>query len=106
MNKVILMGHLGGDPEIKTFDNGGKLATFTLATTEEFTKRSGEKDKFVQWHRVVCWNSLIDDAEKLKKGDHVRVEGKVTYRGYTDKEGQKKTITEIVASGIHITPKD
>lgn len=97
------MGHIGADPEIKVFENGTKLATFSLATTEEYTNRAGEKVKDVQWHRISAWKGVAEIVENLKKGVHVSVQGKVIYRQYTDKSGQKRTITEINASEIRAT---
>jgi len=101
INKVQLTGNLGNDPEIKTFDGGNKLARFSMATTEEFTTRSGERAKNTQWHYVTAWGKLAEKIEnELKKGSNVSVEGRINTRNYTDKDGQKRYITEIVANEV------
>jgi single-strand DNA-binding protein len=103
MNSVTLKGFLGADPEIKVFDNGNKLATLSLATSEEYTNKGGEKVKDVQWHRICAWGKVADLCENLKKGAHVSVEGKITYRQYTAVDGTKRHITEIAAASVRPT---
>ena len=97
VNKIILLGFLGKDPIIKKLDSGKSVAQFTLATSESYKDRSGQKVTNTEWHNVVAWSPLAEIAEKyLKKGSQVYVEGKLTSREYTDKEGATKRITEIV----------
>lgn len=106
INKVQLTGNLGNDPEIKTFDGGNKLARFSMATTEEYTTRNGERAKNTQWHYVTAWGKLAERIEsELKKGSYVSIEGRISTRNYTDKNGQKRYITEIVASEVMLSQK-
>lgn len=100
VNKCMLIGNLGADPELKYTQGGTAVANFTLATTESWTK-DGEKQEKTEWHRVVVWQKLAEVAAKfLKKGSKAYVEGKVTYRSFENKDGQKVYMTEIVASDI------
>src|SRR5436853_181821 len=100
-NRVQLTGNLGRDPEIKTFDGGGKLAKFSLATKEEFTNRNGERSSSTTWHNIAAWGSIAERVEaELRKGSFVSIEGRIHTRNYTDKEGQKKYMTEIVANDV------
>ena len=100
-NKVQLIGNLGQDPEIKTFDGDKKLAKFSVATNEIYTNNKGEKVKETQWHNIIAWGKTAAVAEKiLKKGVEVLIEGKLVTRSYNDKAGIKKYITEIEASEI------
>ncbi len=95
-NKVHLIGNLGKAPEIKTLESGKKLAQFSVATSESYRNEKGEKVTETQWHRLVAWGKLAEIAEKyLSKGKEVAIEGKLVSRSYTDKEGNKKYITEI-----------
>jgi single-strand DNA-binding protein len=95
-NKVQLIGYLGHNPELKTIDSGKKLARFSVATNESYVNVKGEKVKETQWHNLVVWGRLADVAEKyLSKGSEVVIEGKLLTRSYSDKEGNKKYITEI-----------
>ncbi len=95
-NKVQLIGNLGKTPEIRNADSGKKLVKFSIATNEMYTNQKGEKVKETQWHNVVAWGKLADIAEKyLSKGSEVAVEGKLITKDYTDKEGNKKYITEV-----------
>ncbi len=104
-NRVQLTGNLGAKPEIKTFDNGNKVARFSLATKEEYTKK-GEKVTETQWHFISAWGKLAELAEtELNKGSFVSVEGKLVTRNYTDKNGQKKYITEVVANDVLVKQK-
>jgi single-strand DNA-binding protein len=100
VNKVILIGHLGKDPEVRHLEGGSSVANFTLATTETFV-REGNRIEQTEWHNIVMWRGLAEIAEKyLSKGKQVYIEGKIRTRSYEDKEGNKKYITEIVADNL------
>lgn len=100
-NRVQLIGNLGQDPEVKTLESGKKVARFTLATNDIHKNVDGSKTEDVTWHNLVAWNGTAEVAEKfLKKGKEVCVEGKITYRSYTDKNGLVKNITEITVSDL------
>lgn len=102
-NRVQLIGHLGQDPEIKTFDNGKMNCRFSVATNDQFKNDKGENSTDTNWHNVVVWGQMVKYAEKhLSKGKEVFVEGKLTSRSYTDKEGVKRYITEVVALELHL----
>jgi len=95
-NKVQLIGNLGNAPEVRTTESGKKLVKFSVATNEVYRNANGEKIKETQWHNLIAWGKLADIAEKyLLKGTEVAIEGKLVNRNYTDKEGNKKYITEI-----------
>jgi len=99
VNKVILIGNLGKDPEVRTMQNGGKVVSFSIATSETWNdKASGERKEKTQWHRIVIFNDRIGDvAERfLKKGAKVYVEGALESRKFTDKDGAEREITEVV----------
>jgi single-strand DNA-binding protein len=101
INKVILVGNLGKDPEIRAIDGGRKVATFSLATTESYKDKKGERVDKTEWHNIVFWGPIADVIEKyLKKGSQIYLEGKITNRSYEDKEGVKKYITEIVGQNM------
>ena len=102
VNKVILVGNLGKDPEIRTLQDGTKLATFTLATSESWNDRaSGERKEKTEWHRVVIFNAIAKVAEQyLKKGSKIYIEGKLQTRQWEDQSGQKRYSTEVVLSGF------
>ena len=103
LNKVMLIGNLGADPEVKTITNGSRVAQFNIATTRTWNNEGGQKQEKTEWHRIVIWNArregsgLVEVVEKyLKKGDRVYVEGSIEYRSYDDKkDGATKSITEI-----------
>ena len=100
-NKVQLIGRLGQDPDIKTLESGKKVAHFTMATNENFKSADGTKTEETTWHSIVAWNGLAELASKyLKKGREVCIEGRISYRSYTDKNGMSKSVTEIVASDL------
>ena len=100
-NRVQLIGHLGNDPEVKTFDGGKTKARFSIATSDSYKKDNGEKVTETQWHNVVAWNGTAKIVEKLlKKGREVVVEGKLTSRSWDDKDGNKHYITEVIANEI------
>jgi single-strand DNA-binding protein len=95
-NKVQLIGHLGNAPEVKTTESGKKLARFSVATNESYRNAKGEKVTETTWHNLVAWGKVADIAEKyLNKGSEVAIEGKLINRSYTDKDGNKKYITEV-----------
>jgi single-strand DNA-binding protein len=97
-NRVMLVGNLGADPEIKITPTGRKVAKFTVATNETYQNGAGEKVTETQWHHLVAWGKLAEKAEQeLQKGAEVSLEGKIVYRQYIDKDGAKKTVTEITA---------
>ncbi len=101
VNKVILIGNLGKDPELKHTSSGTAVATMTLATNERFKDKSGEWQDKTEWHNVVLWQRLAEVAsEYLKKGRSVYVEGRLQTRSWEDKQGQKRYTTEIVASDL------
>ena len=101
VNRVILIGNLGKDPEIRNLEGGVKKASFSLATTESYKGKNGEKIDQTEWHNIVLWRGLADVAESyLKKGNTIYVEGKIKNRDYTDKDGNKRYITEIVADNM------
>jgi single-strand DNA-binding protein len=96
-NKVQLIGNLGQNPEIRTFDNGKAVARFSLATTDSYRDASGKKITETQWHNLVAWGNLAKTVEKyLIKGSEVAVEGKLTHRAFDDKDGKKRYFTEVV----------
>jgi len=100
-NKVQLIGNLGANPEIRSFDNGKSMARFSLATTDTYHDANGKKISETQWHSLIAWGSLAKIAEKyLIKGSEVAVEGKLTHRSYEDKDGNKKYYTEVVLHDI------
>lgn len=95
-NKVQLIGNLGKAPEIRNIESGKKLVKFSIATNEMYTNQQGEKVKETQWHNIIAWGKLAEVAEKyLDKGSEVALEGKLITKDYTDKEGNKKHITEV-----------
>jgi single-strand DNA-binding protein len=100
VNKAILVGRLGRDPETRFTSGGQAVANFTLATDETFKSRSGERQKRTEWHRIVLWGKLAEITQQyLKKGMMVYVEGRIQTRQWEDKrDGQKKQTTEIVAN--------
>src|SRR5436190_23608091 len=97
INKVILVGNLGKDPEVKTLESGRKVATFTLATTESYKDKNGEKVDSTEWHNIAFWGPVADVIEKyLKKGNQIYMEGKIRSRSYEDKEKVKRYFYEII----------
>jgi single-strand DNA-binding protein len=100
VNKVILIGHLGKDPEARTLEGGVSVVSFPLATSEMFNK-DGRKIEQTEWHNIVMWRGLADVAAKfLQKGKLVYIEGKLRTRSFEDKEGVKKYTTEVVAENF------
>ena len=101
VNKVILVGNLGKDPEVKYLDNGVAVANFSLATTENYKNKEGEKVSQTEWHNIVLWRGLAEVAEKyLKKGSSVYIEGKIKTRKWEDKDGNTRYNTEILADNM------
>jgi single-strand DNA-binding protein len=98
INKVILIGNLGKDPEVRHLENNSAVAKFSVATNESYKDKSGEWQNLTEWHDVVAWRYLAQLAERdLKKGSQVYVEGKLTHRKYQDKDGIDRYVTEVVA---------
>jgi len=100
INKVILIGRIGKDPEIYTFDDGTKKISFSLATTENYRDKTGEWVDQTEWHNIIGFRYLAE--KNLAKGDLIYVEGKIKTRKYTDRDGNEKYITEIIAEKINI----
>jgi single-strand DNA-binding protein len=101
VNKVILIGNLGKDPEITRLESGVKKAVFSLATTEVYRNKEGEKVSHTEWHNIILWRGLADVAENyLKKGNTVFVEGRIRKREYEDKDGVKRYITDILGDNM------
>jgi single-strand DNA-binding protein len=98
VNKVILIGNLGADPEVRSLESGVKVATINVATSESYKDKSGERQTQTEWHRVVLWRGLAEVVEKyLKKGSQVYIEGRLRTRSYDDQDGKKMYVTEIEA---------
>lgn len=101
VNRVILIGRLGRDPELKFTPAGKAVTNFTMATSETWKDDSGERQERTEWHKIQMWGKLAETAAKyLSKGSQVYIEGKLQTREWTDKDGQKKYTTEIVASSL------
>ncbi|MBE9503219.1 MAG: single-stranded DNA-binding protein [Proteobacteria bacterium] len=101
VNKVILVGNLGRDPEVRYTKNGQAVASFSLATTERWTGKDGNKEDKTEWHRIVAWGKLGEICgEYLVKGKQVYIEGRLQTRDWDDKDGNKKSTTEIVANNM------
>jgi single-strand DNA-binding protein len=100
MNKVFLMGRLGRDPEIRTTAGGIEVANMSLATDESYKDKSGNKQKKTQWHRLTSWIAIEFIRDYLHKGDCILIEGKIEYREYSDKDGNKKSSTEVNVTNI------
>jgi len=101
VNKVILIGNLGKDPEVRHLEGGVAVARFPIATSESFKDKSGNRQEKTEWHNIVVWRGLAEVAEKyLKKGQSVFIEGKIRTSQYQDKEGNQRYSTEIVADSM------
>jgi single-strand DNA-binding protein len=101
VNKVILIGNLGRDPELRYTQGGQAVANFTLATSERFANKSGEQQERTEWHRIVAWGKTGElCAQYLSKGRSVYIEGRLQTREWEDKEGKKRSTTEIVAQNV------
>lgn len=107
INKVILIGNLGKNPEIRHLENGASVANFSIATSENYKDRkSGEKVSQTEWHNIVLWRGLADIAEKfLKKGDKVYIEGKLKTRSWQDQDGKNRYSTEVIADNLTMLGK-
>jgi single-strand DNA-binding protein len=104
LNKVLLIGNVGKDPDVRHLEGGASVASFTLATTERFRERgSGETKEITEWHNIVAWRQLADLAENfIRKGSQIFVEGRIRSRSWDDQNGQKRYITEILADSIQL----
>ncbi len=103
VNKAILIGNLGADPELRYTPGGQAVANFSMATTEKFKNKEGEQQERTEWHNIVCWSRTAEIAnEYLKKGSPVYIEGRIQYRSYDDKEGIKRYRTDIVAQRLQL----
>ncbi len=101
VNKVILVGNLGADPEIRNLPSGSSVANFNIATSESYTNKNGEKVTQTEWHRIECWEGLAKVAEQyLKKGNSVYIEGKIRTEEWQDKEGNTRYTTKIRAQNM------
>jgi single-strand DNA-binding protein len=101
INKVIIIGRMGADPEVKTVTGGNTVARLSVATSEQWKDREGQKQERTEWHRVVVWGKLAELCGKyLAKGRQVYVEGRLQTRSWEDQQGQKKYATEIVANTV------
>ena len=101
VNKVILLGRLGSDPEVRYTTNGGAVANFTMATNDSWVDKSGQKQERTEWHRIVVWGKMGElCGQYLSKGRQAFVEGRLQTRDWTDKEGVKRYTTEIVAQSV------
>jgi len=100
INKVILIGNLGRDPETMTFDNGVKKTTFSMATTESYKNKEGNRVEQTEWHNIVLWRGIAEVAEKyLQKGSQIYIEGRIKTRSY-EQDGVKKYVTEIIGDNM------
>jgi single-strand DNA-binding protein len=99
LNKMLLIGHLGKDPEIRYTPDGSPVATFSLATSENWTDKNGSRQEHTEWHNIVAWNKLADLCKKyLTKGRQVYIEGRIRSREWQDREGNKRRTTEVIAT--------
>lgn len=98
VNKVILIGNLGSDPQVRYTPQGTAVANFNIATSERFNNKAGEREERTEWHRIVAWGKLAEICQQyLKKGKQVYIEGRLQTRQWEDQQGQKRQTTEIVA---------
>ncbi|HSD09100.1 single-stranded DNA-binding protein [Flavobacterium sp.] len=105
-NRVQLIGNVGNDPEIKTFDGGSKKVSLNIATSDSYKNDKGERVDQTEWHTVVAWGKVAEIIEKfVTKGKQIAIDGKLTHRSYDDKNGDKRYITEVVASEIMLLGK-
>lgn len=103
VNKVILVGNVGKDPEVRHLDSGVAVTTFPLATSETYRNKEGQKVTNTEWHNVVLWRGLAEIAEKyVKKGNPLYIEGKIRTRSWDDKDGNKRYTTEIIADNMQM----
>lgn len=103
LNKVELIGRVGNDPEVRQLDGGQKVASFSLATSEKYTDKSGVKQEKTEWHSCKCWGKTSDIVEKyIKKGALLFIEGKITYGKYTNKDGNEVKTTDIMVNNVQM----
>lgn len=103
VNKVILVGNVGKDPEVRHLDSGVAVANFPLATSESYTAKNGDRVTTTEWHNIVLWRGLAEVAEKyVTKGKQLYIEGRIRTRSYDDKDGNKKYITEIYGDSMQM----
>jgi len=101
LNKVTLIGNLGKDPEVRHLESGASVANFSMATTETYKNRNGEKVSQTEWHNIVLWRGLAEISEKyLKKGDKIYIEGRIRTRSWQDKDDNTRYSTEIVGDNM------
>ena len=106
LNKVMLIGNLGGDPEVRHLENGAAVAKFSIATNERYKDKAGEYQTITEWHDIIMWRQLAELAERLlSKGKMVYIEGKLTTRKWQDQQGQTRRTTEVVANNFQILEK-
>lgn len=106
VNKAILIGNVGKDPDVRHLEGGATVASFPLATSETYKNKSGEKVTTTEWHNIVVWRGLADVAEKyVKKGTQLYIDGRIRTRSYNDKDGNKRYITEIYADTLRLLGK-
>ena len=106
LNKVLLIGNVGKDPEVRHLENGSMVARFSIATTERFKDKKGEFQEQTEWHNIVCWRSLAERVEKyVKKGSQLFIEGKIRTGSWEDKTGQIRYTVEIIADNIQMLGK-
>ncbi len=99
LNKIMLIGNLGRDPEIRYTPEGTPVANFSIATSENWTDKSGSRQEHTEWHNIVAWNRLADLSQKyLSKGRQVYIEGRIRTREWNDREGNKRRTTEVIAT--------
>jgi single-strand DNA-binding protein len=99
LNKILLIGHLGKDPEVRYTADGSPVATFSLATSENWTDKNGSRQEHTEWHNIVAWSKLADLCKKyLTKGRQVYIEGRIRSREWTDRDGNKRRTTEVIAT--------
>ena len=105
-NKVQLIGRLGQDPEVLTFDDGGKIAKFSMATDDSYKDKQGQKVERTQWHNIIVRGGLVNVVENyVVKGQEIAVEGKLTNRSWDDKEGNKRYTTEVMVNELLLLGK-
>lgn len=105
VNRVILIGNLGKDPEVRRLENGAVVAKFSVATNENYRDKSGEWQQQTEWHDIVAWRALAERAESsLKKGSMIYLEGKLTHRSWQDQDGNNRRTTEVVSNYFRLVP--
>jgi len=101
LNKAMIIGNVGSDPDVRTIPSGARVAQFSVATSRRWNDKNGQQQEKTEWHRIVCWDRLVDIIERyVKKGDRIYVEGEIEYRQYQDKDNATKYITEIRARDV------